>query len=453
MTRASTEAGAVPSTSGDRRPGPPSGASGAEGADGGVAAHGDGVRGRVATASAADEAPEDGGEGRTVVSGLGRVLRRWLTPGGRPSRALRWLAVATALDIYAVIVVGGIVRVTGSGLGCDAPGDNGWPLCRGRLLPPLEEHALIEFGHRWLAAIASFLLVALVGVAWLRYRRLPTFVVGVTAVVVLLAAQIALGQLTVQYHLPGWIVMVHLANAELLLGALVFTVLTLFPEALPSGGGPSAAVAARRAALAAVAVYGLVLSGALVVATGSGYACAGWPLCAGGWQPPAGAMAALNVAHRGVAGLVAVLLLWAVVGARRAHPGQALVRRTTALLLVVLGAQVAAGAAVVELRLPPAWRSLHEALASGLWAVAAALALVCTLPVVTARRTASPWVAPRVGDPIGGGDDRPAAPSTVGGRALSGAPGADGGLGTGPGAEAGSGAAATVAGVVSRTEP
>lgn len=304
------------------------------------------------------------------------ALTRWFGPSGRtPSRGLRLLAVLTAVNTYAIIVMGGIVRTTGSGLGCDAPGDNGWPLCQGRLLPPPEQHAVIEFTHRWLAATMSALLIAFLATAWLRYRHHRRFALGATAVVALLIVQITLGQLTVQYRLPGSVVMVHLANAELLLGVLIWTVLQLFD--LPAlGSGARAAAAVRGMAAAAAATYVLVLSGALVVARGAGYACNGWPLCGSGFGLSGDQLAGYNLGHRVVAGGAGVVLALGVMAAVRAHPQDRAVRRTARLAGALLVAQVAAGALVVELRLPAGMRSLHEALASGLWAATVLLALL-----------------------------------------------------------------------------
>ena len=57
---------------------------------------------------------------------------------------IRWykrLTLATAVAVWALIVLGGAVRVTDSGTGCGSS----WPMCHGRLLPSLEYHELVEW--------------------------------------------------------------------------------------------------------------------------------------------------------------------------------------------------------------------------------------------------------------------------------------------------------------------
>ncbi|MCA1831085.1 MAG: COX15/CtaA family protein, partial [Actinobacteria bacterium] len=78
----------------------------------------------------------------------------------------RRLALATTLTTLGVIGVGGLVRATNSGDGCPS-----WPKCFGRWVPPLNEHAIIEWSHRAIGAIAITLLCVTLVVAVVRHRR------------------------------------------------------------------------------------------------------------------------------------------------------------------------------------------------------------------------------------------------------------------------------------------
>jgi heme a synthase len=134
--------------------------------------------------------------------------------------------------------------------------------------------------------------------------------------------------------------------------------------------------AAKQMAWAAAATYALVLSGGLVVADGAGYACAGWPLCGNGFQVDTSHMATIDLFHRVVAGVVVLFLGWSVARVMRAFKGVRPVRIAAMVVNLSLLLQIAAGAILVETRLPAAARGMHLALASLLWATAALLALL-----------------------------------------------------------------------------
>src|ERR1700716_1664544 len=84
----------------------------------------------------------------------------------------RRLAVITSIFAYIQIALGGVVRVSGSGLGCPD-----WPLCHGRPYPPLELHAIIEYSHRTAASLTSLLVVLTAAVALIAWRRRRDIVV------------------------------------------------------------------------------------------------------------------------------------------------------------------------------------------------------------------------------------------------------------------------------------
>src|SRR6202521_3789758 len=133
-------------------------------------------------------------------------------------KAFRAVSVATALVTYALVVLGGVVRVSGSGLGCPD-----WPLCHGRLLPPLDVHAIIEYSHRTTASLTSALVVLTAVVAWVAWRKRRDIVIPATVALVLLMVQVVLGAITVRLELPPMIVLAHLATAMALLAAVCVT--------------------------------------------------------------------------------------------------------------------------------------------------------------------------------------------------------------------------------------
>src|SRR6059036_286232 len=103
--------------------------------------------------------------------------------------AFRRLALATALFAYLQIALGGVVRVSGSGLGCPD-----WPLCNGRPYPAADIHSIIEYSHRTVGAITDVLLIVTVITAWMVFRRTRPIVAWLaTGSLVGIAAEGAIG--------------------------------------------------------------------------------------------------------------------------------------------------------------------------------------------------------------------------------------------------------------------
>ena len=290
-------------------------------------------------------------------------------------RAFRGLSVATSVVTYALVVLGGVVRVSGSGLGCPD-----WPLCHGHLLPPLNAHPIIEYSHRTVTLVASMLIVLTVLLAWLMWRRRRDIVAAASVTLVLLLVQITLGAVTVKLALPPIVVLAHLANAMALLGAATMTAVATVTARIE---GRRDTAATRWAWAAAAGTYLLILSGSLVVASGATSACDAWPLCGGGFTLTFGGLPSIQLLHRTLAGLIGLLVVVSLLAVLRRHRRVAAVRATVALTLAALVFQVAVGAAVVTLNLPPVLRGLHLALASAVWVGTIVLSVIASrLPSV-----------------------------------------------------------------------
>lgn len=276
------------------------------------------------------------------------------------------LTLGTALLTYALIVFGGVVRITGSGMGC---GDD-WPLCNGQLIPPMDFETLIEYGHRLVAALVSFLVLG-VALYAVKHRRTPGVgdrgLVGWSMLALfLLIAQVLVGAVTVWLELPTETVVLHLIVASLLLAALIIA--GIKPLA-PAATDPSVTSAPRsvQSWVWAATLLGFVtlVFGGLVANTGAAVMCRGFPLCNGQLFPDGGAMVQLHWIHRLLA--YALLIVVAVAALRSLRYGATGLRRAATASLVLVAAQIGVAAAMVLLFLPDTYRALHLAVGAALW--------------------------------------------------------------------------------------
>ena len=282
------------------------------------------------------------------------------------ARSFRVVAFTTAVFAYLQIARGGVVRVTGSGLGCPD-----WPLCNGRPYPAPDIHSVIEYSHRTVGTITGLLLIATVVSAWIVFRRTRPIVPWLaTASLVAIAAEGALGGVVVINELHPWLVVIHLGLAMLILGFLVATAIM----SLPAAPAVAAQGFRRLAALTTAATYLLLLSGSTVVASEADERCHAWPACGSGFALDFSGVNAFTMLHRGAVLLIGVLLIVTLLRAMR----NAATRNVAIATLAVFAVQVAvgAGSALTDGAL---FNGLHVAIATLVWAGMLSIALV-TVP-------------------------------------------------------------------------
>jgi len=302
------------------------------------------------------------------------------TPGAASSEnglapVFRILTLTTVASIFALIALGGVVRLTNSGLGCPD-----WPLCHGGLLPPLETHPVIEYSHRMMASVVGLLMLATTLSVWRWYRRNPWLTIAATTGLVMLGVQVILGGVTVLTELPGEMVLAHLAVAEALM-AVMLVVCVASWRGYGSVPDQSTGVAGPRhfgllALGGALLVYGLLLTGSYVTVSGATAACGtAWPLCHGELIPQ-GHLAIMHMVHRLLALVSGVLVVVVLAQAWRRRALQPILGRTAALVGGAFVAQVLVGASLMWMAFPMNARLLHLGMGTVVWMGLSVLAIV-----------------------------------------------------------------------------
>jgi cytochrome c oxidase assembly protein subunit 15 len=142
---------------------------------------------------------------------------------------MRPAAIASLVVNIGIVLTGGVVRLTGSGLGCPT-----WPRCSDRSFVPhraLGFHSAIEFGNRMLTFVVAAVAIATLVIAWRLGRRALTRIAFVLALGV--PAQAVIGGITVLTDLNPWIVSFHLLVSLAMVGLSV-----LLLRRVGEGDGP-----------------------------------------------------------------------------------------------------------------------------------------------------------------------------------------------------------------------
>lgn len=142
----------------------------------------------------------------------------------------RW-AVATLVVNVVVILLGALVRATGSGAGCG----RSWPSCQGTVIPELTGATAIEFTHRAASGVALVMVAVLVWLVFRSSERGAPVRVGAVASGISIVVEALIGAVIV---LAEWVaddasvaravsVPIHLVSTFVLLGGLVLTLFWL----------------------------------------------------------------------------------------------------------------------------------------------------------------------------------------------------------------------------------
>jgi cytochrome c oxidase assembly protein subunit 15 len=281
------------------------------------------------------------------------VNTAWFGP-----RALRGVALASLIANVGILITGGAVRLTGSGLGCPT-----WPRCTAESYVPngaMGIHGVIEFTNRTFTSVVSVLAVAGLAIAVLQKPRRTRVIRLATLVLLGIPAQIVLGGITVRTHLNPWAVASHfLLSIAIIAAAYAFWRSTAETD---DPARPTVERPLRVLAGALLVVAGVAISLGTVV-TGSGPHAGDENARRTGLDPAAVTQLHADAVFVLIGLAVATWFAFRAAGAR--HQAT-----TAAWLIGVLLAQGLVGYAQYATGLPAALVGVHLAGAAAVWIAA-----------------------------------------------------------------------------------
>jgi heme a synthase len=311
---------------------------------------------------------------------VARLRTLVLTP-----RTFLRLSLASVAALYLIVVTGSLVRLTGSGLGCES-----WPGCEeGNFFPASDVHGAIEFGNRAVGIVPIGLSI----LAWLGSRRTPglagwaVWLAGAVAMGTI--AQAPLGLVTITSGLHPLLVMSHFLLALVVLGGAVVVAIEAWGAAAGRSDAALPREVRRLGAVVAAACLGLVVSGAFTTASGPHPGDSSEVERLGTLED----MLWVHVRVTAVFGC-AFLLLLGYLFARRQQWNR-LFHASLAVLGIVL-VQMGVGELQYRLELPWGIVAVHVALAAAVWgAVVALVAILWRTPALFGARARGNQGSPR----------------------------------------------------------
>lgn len=263
--------------------------------------------------------------------------------------------------------LGGLVRVTESGLGCPSTGTaiSEWPLCGGEIIPSFGYHVLIEYSHRLSGSILGIFIIVLL-ITTLRsdfYDRFTKQVAFLTFVLVIVAG--ILGGIVVLTQLEWWIRLIHLSVAEAILACLVIIIwkvayLSKSPTNINESITKSWII---KLSFLAVIIFCVLISGSWVVGIGATAVCTTWPFC--GWKT--GYPYDIHMLHRYLSGFALIYLTYIALSLITKYSNGFFVKKSVHSALGLIGIQIILGALMVWGNFSPTLKGIHLSVATLVW--------------------------------------------------------------------------------------
>ncbi|MEC7880780.1 MAG: COX15/CtaA family protein [Chloroflexota bacterium] len=295
-------------------------------------------------------------------------------------RFLKLLIVFSIIDCIFQISLGGFVRVTSSGLGCPD-----WPLCYGKIIPPMNYHTLIEWGHRTSGAILglSILMINLFVFLYQRKNKLLLIMSSTSLFLVILVGGI--GGAVVLTELEPSLRTLHLFLAQIIIFTLGISLISLY---IPNDASYQDMWILDKYSIivgvVAIIIIMALLTGSYAVWKGAGTVCSSWPLCTSGSILPKSGLGWIHMIHRITSSFAGILGLYAFYIILRGNFGR-LIMIISAFSLLMIITQIILGALNPWTKFEIWARVSHLGISSVLWGSVSTLFCLLTLDIFRSR--------------------------------------------------------------------
>lgn len=304
------------------------------------------------------------------------------TPSGITRGHRNLLLVATVFTGL-LVTMGAVVCATESGAACPD-----WPGCYGRAIPPPQIHSIIEYTHRFIAALTTPLIIAAAVLGWRRARR-DVLMTRVPLIAIFFTlAVVVFGAFAVLTGLARGVAALDLGSALVVLMLMTAATTAAFarrenpglPDRL-STGTPFATLSLATV----IGVYAVYVGGVLVAGNGSLTRCLSWPI----WRVlPTDLVGWPQAVRLVVAAAAALLVLALIAGAWRSRAIRGLRRPAVAGLAAFL-IEMAVGVAMMTGGATPFLAVVYVAAAVLLWCMVVNMAVLAGLAAASVRTAGS----------------------------------------------------------------
>ncbi len=315
------------------------------------------------------------------------------------ARTLRRLATLSVVATYLLIFAGGLVRVSGAGMGCPD-----WPKCYGMWIPPTHASELkppydpaafnatltwIEYINRLMGVLVGLIILTTFVYAAVRFLRTPRLFWSALAATVLVAFQGWLGKVVVKTDLNPFVVTLHLSLALIIVSVLIYLMLQAYAEerGQAAENRPKTLLTGYAAGLWLFAMMQLVLG--TQVREKLEWLSRNFPLFTEAeWLAQVGWIGKLH----GLTGMMLAVLTW-VVGYKLLTEHKAASALTRGCMLTMMGlslAEVIVGLSLVWVGIPAVMQIFHQWIAS--LYIGAAFALLTWLHARGVTEERSPYL-------------------------------------------------------------